>query len=624
MKKLSFVLFVFSVMTFSCREICDLSGLEEEVEMLKEDINKLQSVISLHVAYSSQKKIVSITEKTVNNSGYWVITFSDNTSIPLSKSVVISWTENIITEEYEIILSNDQAFVFNYKEIIHPTGIVILTQEICFMKNTEVTIEFRVNPSNAIFNYDITSDDCQIAFDMASESLTYSYVTEPERCRMTRIEQILDAEGKAKEGQYKAYIRDNGYFSAYKYVTALVLSSFDKNGDAIQLSSSAIPVVRKKDTGLPVVVIHTEHNAEIVDKENWIPADMMIDGIGKFDNYEGKISIRGRGNSTWIYPKKPYAIKLDSKDEILGMPSHERWMLLANYMDRTLLRNHIAFEISRRTGLEWTPRGQFVEVMLNDIHLGNYYLCEQIRIDKNRVDIMEMASSDIEDESITGGYLLEMDTYYDEVNKFKSIVCDLPVMIKEPDEEVLTVEQFDYIRNFIDSTEIILYEPDFAMTRNYTSRIADTTFIDWWFVMELTFNYEAIHPKSSYFYKDRSDVLKAGPVWDFDWGTFMNSSGFCVKETLWFSQLFKDPVFVNKVKERWEKFKPSFEEIDALIQNERDHLTLSAELNDAMWSLKNFTPINEDEDLPYDNALYKMRNNYLFRLEWLDQQIRNF
>jgi hypothetical protein len=614
-------------MIFSCKEEvvdcnCDTSNFEEEVEILKENINELQSVISLQAAYNSQKKIVSVQEKTKGESSYWMITFSDNTNIRLPKSIVASWRENETTGEYEIILSDDQSFTFNRKEIIYPTGIVALTPEIRFLKNTEVTIEFRVNPSNAIFNYDITSKDCQIAFDMADKLLTYSYVTNPEKCRMTRIEHVTDAEGNIKEGQYKAYIRDNGGFSSYKYITTLVLSTFDKNGDPIQISSSAIPVERKKDTGLPVVVIHTEHKAEIKDREKWIPAGMMIDGIGKFDDYKGYISIRGRGNSTWNYPKKPYAIKLESKDEILGMPSHKRWVLLANYMDRTLLRNHVAFEIARKTGFEWTSHGQFVELVLNDVHQGNYYLCEQIRIDKNRVNITEMKSSDIDNESITGGYLLEMGTDYNEVHKFKSVIRELPVMIREPDEEILTVEQFDYIRNFIDSTEILLYKSNFSETGKYASRIADTTFVDWWIVMELAYNYEAQHPRSCYFYKERSGVLKAGPVWDFDWGTFRNVTDFCAKNEIWYSQLFKDPIFVNKVKERWNRFKPSFEEIDLFIENESHHLYRSAELNDAMWSLENTSIVNEDEELPYSNAIYKMRINYMNRLQWLDRQIR--
>lgn len=625
MKKIIAILCVLSsVLIFSCGDDkTDLSGLEGEIENLKDEIGKLQSVISLQSAYHTQKKIVSATNQQINSIDCWVITFEDNTTIQLPASVVESLKLDEDTEEYLITLSDGQDYVFNAKEIVYPTGITLLTQSLAFMRGTEVMFEFRVNPSNAIFNYDLTSDDCQVLIDRIGAVKTYSYVNTPDNYHLVKIEPSTDENGKIKEGQYRAYLRDKGDLEAYKDAVALVLSSRDSKGDTINLSSSVMNVERKKNTNLPVVVIRTENEQVIADKENWIPGTMTIDGIGRFDDFEGAITIRGRGNSTWSYPKKPFAIKLDKKASVLGMPKHKRWVLLANYMDRTLIRNHIAFEIAKRTGLEWTPRGQFVEVMLNDVHLGNYYLCEQIKVDENRVNIAEMKSSDVDDESITGGYLLEMDTHYDEVNKFKSAVYDLPVMIKDPDEEVLTTKQFEYIRNFIDSTEILLSANDFAVTREYASRIADTTFIDWWIVMELAYNHEAQHPRSSYFYKDRSGVLKAGPVWDFDWGSFRSSSAFCAKEAIWYPQLFKDPVFVKKVKERWAIFKPSFEEVILLIDEKRHTLGASAELNDKLWSLKNATSINDDEHLSYIDAVGKMINNYRNRIEWLDNQIKN-
>ena len=624
MKKIVYLLCILMFFTYSCKET-DLTPLEDEIELLKKEINNMQSVIFLQHALSDQKKIVSVASVAIGLDNLWTITFSDNTSVQLPKIIVESIVLDDTTQEYTVKLLDNQRLVFNKKEIIYPIGLVVLTQDIKFLKNTEVSIEFRVNPSNAVFNYDVASSDCQIQFDMTDKLATYSYVTDPERCRLTRIEQSKDASGKIKEGQYTAYIADNGGSTAYKYVTALVLSSKGANGDSIQLSSSGISLERKKDTGLPVVVIHTENKAFILDKENWINAKMTIDGIGKFTDYKGTTSIRGRGNSTWGYPKKPFALKLDSKSEILGMPSHKRWVLLANYMDRTHIRNHIAFEISRRTGLEWTVRGQFVEVVLNETHMGTYYLCEQIKPDKYRVNIDEMRAGDLDEESITGGYILEYDFYFDEVNKFKSKIFNFPVMFKEPDEATLQPEQFEYVQNYIDSLETLLTAPDFVHTRAYASLIADTTFVDWWFVMELTGNHEALKPGSCYFYKDRMDVLKAGPVWDFDWGTFTEEkvTGFYVKDGLYYSQLFKDPVFVNLVKQRWRKFKPLFEEIKDVIVKTGESLATSVELDDAMWSLKNADIINQDETMSFTNAFYKMRGNYSNRLVWLDSQIEN-
>ena len=615
MKKVVFILCAVSFFTFSCKK---------EIDDLKKEVNNLESIIVLQNAYTEKKPIVSATSPQINKTDYWQITFSDNTTLQLSKDIVESIVLNETFEVYTILLKNEQQYVFYTKEMILPTGISVLTQSVKFLKNMEVAIEFRVNPSNAIFNYDVNSGDCQIAFDMTDKVTIRSYVTEPEQCRLTRIEQATDTNGNVKEGQYTAYVADNGGYNAYVYNLALVITTKEQNGNAIQLSSSAITLERKKDTHLPIVNIRTENKTEIMDKENWISAKISIDGAGKFPHYEGTTGIRGRGNSTWEYPKKPFALKLDTKSEILGMPSHKRWVLLANYIDRTLIRNHIAFEISKRTGLEWTVRGQFVEVMLNDVHLGNYYLCEQIKPDKNRLNITEMDATDLDEESITGGYLLEFDSYYDEVNKFRSKIFDYPVMFKEPDEEVLQPAQFEYMENYINTFEELLTAPDFATTRAYASMIADTTFIDWWFVMELTSNDEAKYPKSSYFYKDRLGVLKAGPMWDFDWGTFASQrvSGFYAKESLYYTQLFKDPEFVKKVKERWAIFKPLFEEITDVIIADGLFLHNSSEINDDLWSLKNYDNLNEDNAYSFDDAIRRMSSIYENRLRWLDGQIR--
>ncbi|MDL2306354.1 hypothetical protein LJC72_13645, partial [Bacteroides sp. OttesenSCG-928-D19] len=167
MKKIIAILCVLSsVLIFSCGDDkTDLSGLEGEIENLKDEIGKLQSVISLQSAYHTQKKIVSATNQQINSIDCWVITFEDNTTIQLPASVVESLKLDEDTEEYLITLSDGQDYVFNAKEIVYPTGITLLTQSLAFMRGTEVMFEFRVNPSNAIFNYDLTSDDCQVLID---------------------------------------------------------------------------------------------------------------------------------------------------------------------------------------------------------------------------------------------------------------------------------------------------------------------------------------------------------------------------------------------------------------------------------------------------------------------------
>lgn len=374
---------------------------------------------------------------------------------------------------------------------------------------------------------------------------------------------------------------------------------------------------------LPIVYIQTPNATPIVSKDNWIEESTILIANttdGEFDAELTKVSIKGRGNSTWGYPKKPYAIKLNKKAEVLGMPKHKRWCLLANWMDRTMMRNAVAFEVARSTeDLGWTPRGRFVDVVLNGKYIGNYYLCEQIKIDENRVDIAEMDINDTEPEKLSGGYIFELDTYYDEVNKFRSQYRNLPVMIKEPDEETVGSAHLAWIQNYFNEAEGSLYASE-TVSENYTDYIDIASFVDWWFVYELVGNREPSHPKSCYMHKDRNGKLVAGPVWDFDWGTFTPRTAFAIKNTIWYSKLFTDPTFVALVKEKWAREKPSFEAIATFIDDTEKQLKTSDIANSALWPISSRNT-NGDEALSYADAVARMRKAYLDRIAWLDSQI---
>lgn len=368
-------------------------------------------------------------------------------------------------------------------------------------------------------------------------------------------------------------------------------------------------------SGLPIVIIDTPNKATIPSKyENWLEkSSITILNPDGSENYSGTTSIRGRGNSTWAYPKKPYALKLDTKAEILGMPKHKRWVLLANWMDRTLLRNRVAFQVAMSTtGMAWNPHGEFVEVVLNGEHIGNYYLCEHIKVDKNRVNIHELTDDDTD-----GGFIMELDIYYDETHKFKSTVKGLPYMFKDPDE--VNNQQFDYMQNYINTLEASLYN-DVELTAGKFMEYMDIdSHIDWWFVHELTSNWEPNHPKSTYMYKDKSGKLCAGPVWDFDWGTFTPGTGYTIIDALYFSRLFKNKTFVAKVKERWKLFKPEFDKISAFIESEAQRISPSEKMNHAMWPITQ--TINGDESMTFDAAVQRMKSAYQQKLQWLSEAI---
>ena len=369
-------------------------------------------------------------------------------------------------------------------------------------------------------------------------------------------------------------------------------------------------------SGLPVVFVETPGKQQVPSKhEDWLAGTTLkIYNPDWSVDFEGTTGMRGRGNSTWSYPKKPYAFKLDDKAEILGMPKHKRWVLLANWMDRTIMRNSVSFNLAARTGLAYTPRGQFVELYLNGEHKGNYFLCEQIKVDKNRVNVDELDEGEVD-----GGYIMELDSYYDEVNKFKSSRKSLPYMFKDPDE--VDSQQFAYIRNYVNNLEDALYDNARFAAGEYRDYIDVDSFVDWWIVMELTGIWEPNHPKSTYMHKDKGGKLTMGPVWDFDWETYMpgNQNQYRIKTSLYYSRLFEDPYFVSKVKERWNMFEAEFRSLPQFIESEAERLAGSESMNHAMWPITNV--VNLDESLSFEAAVERMISAYEAKLNWMDNKI---
>ena len=303
------------------------------------------------------------------------------------------------------------------------------------------------------------------------------------------------------------------------------------------------------------------------------------------------------------------------------MPKHKRWVLLANWMDRTLLRNSVAFCIAKQTGLAWTPNGEFVEVVLNGKHIGNYYLCEQIKIDENRVNVNEMLPTDTGDDA-TGGFLLELDVHYDEVNKFKSSKKNFPYMIKEPDENELSQEQFDYIVDYVNDFERELYSDFLFSSGTFRKYIDEDSFIDQWFVFELAQNGEIGHPKSCYMYKDKGGKLFSGPVWDFDWGTFIPGlTSYKAYSHLYYGRLFSDEKFRTRVKERWGELKPKMDNVLVYIDSQKMLLEESAEANIELWPIS--SRVNGDETLTFQAAVQRLRLALQQRINWLGTQINN-
>jgi hypothetical protein len=234
-------------------------------------------------------------------------------------------------------------------------------------------------------------------------------------------------------------------------------------------------------TGLPIIYLNTENNSEIASKDEYINGNVRVVGGRNFPSLElMDMEIRGRGNSTWEHPKKPYQMKLDSKQEFLGMAEDKKWLFLAEYSDKTMLRNRMAFELGYLSSLAWTPDTEFAEVYLNGVYNGTYHISQKVEEDGDRVDLGD------------SGFLLEIDQLERLDQDDVSFNTDrYLVNIKEP-ELVLDDAQYQYISRYINEFEDALFSANFANpTTGYAAYINIDSFVDWFLINEIVKNVDA-------------------------------------------------------------------------------------------------------------------------------------
>lgn len=270
-------------------------------------------------------------------------------------------------------------------------------------------------------------------------------------------------------------------------------------------------------TNIPTVYLDTKDQQLPYDKEHDIPTLITIVDTDGTQLTADSGGIRYRGNASLEFPKKPYRIKFDKKQKVLDAPAKaKKWTLINNYGDKTLMRNMVAFYLSRRFGMPYTPYCQPVDVVLNGEYRGCYQLSDQIEVNSNRVDITEMEPTDISGEALTGGYLIEIDALYQSEPCYFFSKHGIPVTIKSPDSDEITGEQKQYITDRFNLLEQKLFGKDFKDEVNgYRSMLDLNTFLRHFLVGELAGNTDTYW--SVYMYKQRGDDrFYTGPVWDFD------------------------------------------------------------------------------------------------------------
>lgn len=390
--------------------------------------------------------------------------------------------------------------------------------------------------------------------------------------------------------------------------------------------------VKIKFTNLPVLYLDTD-NRPILSKETYVAGNFKIfQKAGNETAYNGLLQIRGRGNSTWGFPKKPYKIKLGKKAGLLGMNEAKDYVLLANYADKSLLRNEVGFEISRILKLDYTPASQMVDIVLNGEYLGNYQLVEQLEVGKNKINLFDNKP---EDENKTDAFFAEVDGFniYEKIN-FKTNL-QMPISVHYPDDEMITNTQKQNIINGIQKFETALVSniPE-NEEGNYRNFFDLDSYVNFYLANEIAGNPDLFW--STYLYKKEGEnLIYSGPVWDLDIAfsndrrigntenRLMLSVGFEPK--MWINRLMQDKTFKSKVRTRWNEIKagkliqiPDY--IDKMVQM----IDASQQKNFQKWTILNQNVYNNYQALgSFEAEVTFLKNYYKNRLIWLDTQFNS-
>jgi len=380
--------------------------------------------------------------------------------------------------------------------------------------------------------------------------------------------------------------------------------------------ASAVPIAAQTPPqagGLPVVRIDTKDEAPILDRVNYVNMTFALTDIDNPSNDITVVSntdgIRGRGNSTWKYTKKSYRIKFDKKQSLFGLPAAKSWVLLAEYIDPTLIMNTTAFELGNILGLPYNHTYHHVQLYLNGEYQGVYGLTEQNQVSEGRVDIDEEY-----------GWFIEMDSYYDEEPKFNTSSYNLPIMIKSPEAEPADISNpaYGFVRKDVNELCDSMASANFP-ENGFRDLIDMNTFVDFLMVNDVVMNGELWHPKSTYLYKDYGGKISMGPLWDFDWAFgyigygithFIDYTGRSDRHSF-FNRFFEDPVFTAKYKERWNEKYTEILAVSEFIGDMGTKLKVAAAENFKIWHTYN----------NYARQITNMKEWWNNRCLWLNSEL---
>lgn len=392
---------------------------------------------------------------------------------------------------------------------------------------------------------------------------------------------------------------------------------------AYSLSTDAVGATEVELCPLPNVsdlTITTENHEPIVEKKVYLQAILEFSG-GTTGDLTVSTRIRGRGNSTWGMPKKPYRLKLDEPTSLVGIPARRDWALLANYADKTMLRNALAFCVAYTLGMPYSPLSDFVEVTLNDEYLGLYQLNDKTYAVRDLVE--EQAKETGNGLGAEDVFLLELDD-----RRNRDFNFDTSRGVPYGFRSKTDAGRAAAVENWVNEIENLIADSSNPDRLAAVNEVMDLeSLVDLFLVNEFMRNADGFW-SSTYTYKLRDTRFTFGPVWDFDiatgnvnYGIHWNPEGSSIlgggKAKAWFLQeLMDEPEFEALVKARWDYLSAHFEDFEYYIRDSVVELDAAQERNFARW------PILDEDVWPNYKVTGSYEGEIEYLLEWLsDRQI---
>lgn len=366
---------------------------------------------------------------------------------------------------------------------------------------------------------------------------------------------------------------------------------------SISYDGTDYDVVFMKSANLPSLFIETDSGSMDylnADKENEEAGEINLIMASGSVEYQGRLKkVSGRGNSTFATAKKPYTFTLEEAYPLCGLDMGKKWNLLALHYEENKMQSKLIYDMAAYLGMEYTPGSTWVDLYCNGNYQGLYLLTEAITVGDGRVEIYDLEKENertIKPSNITGGYLLERDVTESleptEVY-FTTNICNYNFVINTP--KVPTEEEYSYIKDFVQNIENLLVSGD----TGYKNYMDLDSFAKQFLIDKLVLNPDAMR-SSTFYYKDQdSDVLKVGPLWDYDraMGVSMPDYETAIgdyPDTMndWYMPLYAEEEFHRKLLSYYEQLLPYLQElIETGIDAYAESLEAAVAMDTTKWPL---------------------------------------